>query len=439
VAKAYPQVRSIGVLTSDHVIRAGLFERAFDPARYRIVHPGPACQVDDLMAAIYGPEGIKSGRLSGASIAHLRRACQDLANQGAELILPGFTEIPVVLEMLAEGPLRIVDCNQVYAQAAVDQAASLAPRACKVGIVGGVGPAATVDFIDKIVRNTSARRDQDHIKLVLEHNPQIPDRTASLVAGGVDPTIALYATCKKLEAADADLIAIPCNTAHAFVERIQPYLRIPILNMMFETVQHILRRHPGCGVVGLLATDGTLESGVYHEAVVKAGLRLVIPDAARQRMVMEAIYAPWGVKAGHTAGRAREDLIAAIAHLVRDQGAELIILGCTELPLLVAQTEGFPVAGQRVAIIDPTEILACKCVELARQGFMAPVTHAEQGAACEAGAQGQDLQQQFTHGGTDYAGDVDEHGRQRWHAADIGGNDHGEGDHGRTQERDHQG
>ena len=123
-------------------------------------------------------------------------------------------------------------------------------RPFKIGVVGGVGPAATADFMQKIVRNTTAARDQDHIKIVVEQNPQIPDRTANLIGDGPDPTVALYATCKKLEAGDADLIAIPCNTAHAFVERIQPYLSIPIVNMLHETVQHLAQHAPGAAPRG---------------------------------------------------------------------------------------------------------------------------------------------------------------------------------------------
>ena len=124
--------------------------------------------------------------------------------------------------------------------------------------------------MDKIVRNTPAGRDQEHIKLVVEQNPQIPDRTKNLIGDGIDPTIALYSTCKRLEADEADIIAIPCNTAHAFVERIQPYLSIPIVNMLFETAECIRREHRSCKRIGLLATSGTIGSRVYHDAIADA-------------------------------------------------------------------------------------------------------------------------------------------------------------------------
>jgi aspartate racemase len=105
----------------------------------------------------------------------------------------------------------IINVNACYADFSLYQPAERSRKPFKVGVVGGVGPLATVDFMGKIVRLTEAGRDQDHIKMIVEQNPQIPDRTEHLVQSGTDPTIALFATCKKLEAAEADLIAIPCN------------------------------------------------------------------------------------------------------------------------------------------------------------------------------------------------------------------------------------
>ncbi|HNX30231.1 MAG TPA: amino acid racemase [Holophaga sp.] len=368
VEKRHPAARRLGVLTSDYVRRDGLFERNFDPAKYEVVHPRPGLQNDFLMPAIYGPSGLKSGRLEGDAIILLKRCCRDLVEQGADLILPGFTEIPVVLASLGDVGVPVIDCNLAYVQYALDMEFTQAEKIRKVGVVGGVGPAATVNFLDKIVRNTPARTDQEHIKLVVEQNPQIPDRTANLVADGADPTLALYAACKKLESADADMIAIPCNTAHAFVERIQPHLRIPIVNMLFETIQYIQRHHPEAKEVGLLATDGTVKSRIYQEIAEQHGLHLSTPDEPYQRRVMEAIYGASGVKSGFTTGKCEEDLRAALEHLVRDKGATVAILGCTELPLIMAQSDDCLVAGRHVAVVDPTEILARKCVELARQG-----------------------------------------------------------------------
>jgi len=231
----------------------------------------------------------------------------------------------------------------------------------KLGIVGGIGPAATVDFMSKIIRNTDARRDQDHLRLVVEHNPHIPDRSANLLGEGEDPTAALLDACLRLEANQATLIALPCNTAHAYLARIAPQLSIPIVNMLSETIAHIERYWPGRPTVGLLATSGTVTSGLYQAAAAARGLDLIVTDPTHQSRVMEAIYGERGIKAGHVDGDCKRLLMDALAHLA-GRGASIVILGCTELPLVLAQ----PVPG--VTLLDPTDILARRCVAIARGG-----------------------------------------------------------------------
>ena len=316
------------------------------------------------MPAVYGPEGIKAGRLKGRTVERVAAACENLISLGADVIVLGSTELPVLIDRLQPRVgVPILDVNQAYAEFAIAFEGAMRSPPFKIGVVGGVGPAATVDFMNKVVTRTKAARDQDHIKMVVEQNPQIPDRTANLIGDGDDPTIPLYSTCKRLEADGADAIAIPCNTAHAYVARIQKHLGVPIVNMLSETVAHIRAAHPDVRNVGLLATSGTVQSGVYQEIVEDAGLTLITPDAPLQSRVMEAIYGEAGVKAGFTEGQCRDDLAAGIAH-VRDKGAEVVILGCTELPLIApkqdeADRNRFPV------LLDPTDILARKCVALA--------------------------------------------------------------------------
>ncbi|NTV41892.1 MAG: aspartate/glutamate racemase family protein [Syntrophobacteraceae bacterium] len=365
VERRYPEARRLGVLTSNYVRKKGLFEKYFDKQGYELIYPSPEVQEHYLMQAIYSPHGIKAGNLQGESIELLYKACRNLMDQNAELIVPGFTEISIVVEALRQRGAPIIDANQVYVQHAISCGGETLAKTFKVGIIGGVGPAATVDFMNKIIRNTQARRDQEHIKMIVEHNPKIPDRTENLIAEGPDPTVALYSACKKLEANDADMIAIPCNTAHAFVERIQPYLSIPIVNMLFETVDHIKKHHPECTTIGLLATSGTITSRVYHDVVERTDFQIIVPDEEHQKRVMNAIYGEKGVKAGYAEGEAKEDLSLALEHLAR-RGAEVIVLGCTELPLLLSQAEAFPAAGRNVVVLDPTEILARKCVSFSR-------------------------------------------------------------------------
>ena len=233
----------------------------------------------------------------------------------------------------------------------------------RLGVVGGVGPAATVDFLSKVVRGTHAACDQDHLKILLEQNPQIPDRTAFLLNRGADPAVALYATCRRLERQGASVIAIPCNTAHAFLPRIAHRLRVPVVDMIAETLDRIVEQHGSDIRIGLLATSGTVNSGVYAAAARQRGVTLLAPSKAAQAQVMQAIYGPVGIKAGYTQGVCETQLQVAIHELV-SQGARVLILGCTELPM-VLQGAALYVDGAQVDLVDPTEILARRCVALA--------------------------------------------------------------------------
>ena len=203
--------------------------------------------------------------------------------------------------------------------------------------------------------------------MIVEHNPQIPDRTESLVHGGIDPTIPLYSACKKLEQAGADAIAIPCNTAHAFVDRIQDHLAVPILNMLELTVEHIARHHPGRKNIGLLATTGTVQSGIYRTVLERAGLECLVPETTFQELVMAVIYGPDGVKAGFDKEFCRQTLNRVVEHL-RDLGGEALILGCTELPLVLPAATDGTTDPAVLPVFDPTDILAGRCVELFCRG-----------------------------------------------------------------------
>lgn len=364
IAQKHLNTKKIGVLTSDFVKSKKLFENYFEPPYYKIFYPSAYSQAQ-LMDAIYSDEGLQKGNLHGKSIEKIQLACIELLKQGAEIILPGFTEIGMITGQLKDNSIPILDANLIYAQFAFSQSINAAAFAFKIGVVGGVGPAATVDFMGKIIKNTKAKKDQEHIKLIVEHNPQIPDRTENLISDGADPSVALYATCKKLEGNDANMIAIPCNTAHAFVEKIQPYLSIPIVNMLYETVQYIKTKYPDIKSIGLLATTGTIKSRVYHEVAEKAGLNIITPDETNQQLVMNSIYGTYGVKAGFVDGECKKELKTAMSHLL-DLGAKIVILGCTELPLIIPQSSAFMLGTRATIVLDPTEILAKKCVQLAQ-------------------------------------------------------------------------
>jgi aspartate racemase len=226
-----------------------------------------------------------------------------------------------------------------------------------IGILGGMGPAATADFYTKLVSMTSGRRDQDHLRTVIWSDPTVPDRTEALLGRGPDPTPWLLHGSRVLREAGATLIAIPCNTAHAFVPRIAGHVGLPIAHMIDEVAQHLARLRPPVRTVGLLATTGTVRAGLYDEWLARVGIDLVLPDdTSQEREVMAAIRA---VKAGERGSAASAPLSSAAQRLA-DRGAQAIVAGCTEIPLGLAP-EAVP-----VPLVDPAVVLARVLVRRSR-------------------------------------------------------------------------
>ncbi|MET1019118.1 MAG: amino acid racemase [Microterricola sp.] len=226
-----------------------------------------------------------------------------------------------------------------------------------VGILGGMGPAATADFYTKLVRATPARSDQDHLRTLIWSDPTIPDRTGALLHGGVDPTPLLLAGALLLRAGGASVIAVPCNTAHAFIPRIAEEVGVPFVHMIEETARSIRERYPGVRRVGLLSTTGTQASRLYDEALRRHGLERLTPTAATQESrVMVGIER---VKAGTVDAATTALIVTAACELVH-AGAELVIAGCTELPIAIAGV-ALP-----VPLIDPTQVLAEAVVRVVR-------------------------------------------------------------------------
>ncbi|SFN07295.1 aspartate racemase [Chryseobacterium oleae] len=350
----------IGVLTSDYVKEKKMLNHYLED--YELVFPDDQ---QKLMEAIYGDSGVKNGHFEGLSLEYIYETCVELNLKGCDIILPGITELSLVAEPLWKRGISILDVNQIYVDYALKNNKTEIHKQFKLGILGGVGPSATVDFMNKIINNTPAKKDQDHIKMIVEQNPQIPDRTAHLIRHETDPTVAMFSTCKRLEAEGADVIAIPCNTAHAFVESIQEHLSIPIINMLTTTAEYINEKFGQQTKVGLLATSGTVESKVYHAVFQKFGFETIVPDVAQQQNVMESIYGEYGVKAGFTEGICKEQILEA-ADFIAARGADVIVLGCTELPLLFPTETEIIKDGRRVILIDPTLVLAKKIVAMAK-------------------------------------------------------------------------
>ena len=191
-----------------------------------------------------------------------------------------------------------------------------------IGILGGMGPLATADLFRKIVLMTKAGSDNEHIRIYIDNNSQIPDRTAGILGGREEEVFQhLLADAKLLERAGCTHLAIPCNTSHFFADRIQAELSIPLIHMPRETVKTI--QASGKKTVGILATDGTIRTGIYQKELEKAGLTAVTPPEDIQKTVMSIIYDE--IKRGETGSREK---FAEIDAFLREAGCDLAAPSC---------------------------------------------------------------------------------------------------------------
>ena len=229
----------------------------------------------------------------------------------------------------------------------------MTPRA--LGVIGGMGPAATVEFMRRVIEATPARDDSDHVHLIVDNNPHIPSRIAALLeGGGADPGPALAAIAQRLEAAGADALVIPCNTAHHYLEHVANAVEIPVLDLVALTLDHVQAAQPGIGEIGLLASTAVRETGLYARACEKRSLSIRFP--ANQEAVFGLIRQ---LKADPQIRESPPELEAALANLVED-GADCVVLACTELCLL-AQPLDAP-----VPVYDTLQILAEEVVRIGK-------------------------------------------------------------------------
>jgi aspartate racemase len=226
-----------------------------------------------------------------------------------------------------------------------------------VGIMGGMGPEAGADLLLKIIAATPAGTDQEHLHVILDSNAKTPSRVESLLRGGEDPTPMLQSSACRLEQAGADLLVIACNTAHLYHGRVVEAVQIPVLHIADETVKKIRRDHPEVRVVGVLASSATAHLRLYHAKLEEGGIQAVSPDGEDQEIVQAVIDS---VKAGDKGPAVRERL-REVAERLAAGGAQLLVTGCTELPLVLRDGEA------SVPIVDPTQALAEAAVRMARQ------------------------------------------------------------------------
>lgn len=219
-----------------------------------------------------------------------------------------------------------------------------------LGVLGGMGPLATIDFMRKLVDCTTAQRDQDHIPMIVCSIPQIPDRTQAILDGGPDPLPRMLRGISILEEAGATAIAVPCNTAHYWYGSLDDFSNLPVLNMIDACVDE-LAINEGRTCVGILATKGTIAAGVYQRRFTAAGVPFSLQ--ADQECVTRGINL---VKANKLADA--EALLSAEAYRLLGSGCTHILMGCTELPIALATAS----ATAPSRFIDPTAALARLCV-----------------------------------------------------------------------------
>jgi aspartate racemase len=224
-----------------------------------------------------------------------------------------------------------------------------------VGVLGGMGPDATVDFMAKVIALTPADKDQDHIHMLVDHNPKVPSRQAAILDKGEDPGPEIAAMARRLEAAGAEFLVIPCNTAYVFEASILEAVSIPLISIIDETIAAISEKSPAAKSVGLLATNGCLRANVYQQALRARGLSPVLPDDDQLDELMNLIY---GIKSGDQS-EAVSAAMRALANALVSCGAQAIVAGCTEIPLVLDDTM------LSVPLISSTDVLAKRTVQFA--------------------------------------------------------------------------
>lgn len=225
-----------------------------------------------------------------------------------------------------------------------------------VGVLGGMGPDATVDFMAKVIALTKADKDQDHLHMLIDHNPTVPNRQTFILGGDEDPGPAMAAMARRLEDAGADFLVIPCNTAYAFQESILDVVSIPLVSIIEETIDAVGEEVPEAKAIGLLATNGCLQAGVYQSAMSAKNLAAVLPEEDELEQLMILVN---GIKAGNKGS----DVSASMRNLAQalvDRGAAAIIAGCTEIPLVLDSSM------LEVPLISSTDVLAQRTVQFAQ-------------------------------------------------------------------------
>ena len=220
----------------------------------------------------------------------------------------------------------------------------------RLGILGGMGPQATQDFYQRILDRTDAAKDQEHLPTLMWSDTSMPDRTAAILGGDAEGCYQrLLAGARLLEGGGCTVLSIPCNTSHYFADRLQEDISIPLIHMPRETVGVLAEE--GRRKVAILATDGTIRTGVYQKECTARGIEAVSPPEEVQKLVMSIIYDE--IKRGEKGSREK---FAVIDRWLRQAGCDSAILGCTELSVYRTY-HGLP-----DHYLDAMDVLAQRCI-----------------------------------------------------------------------------
>jgi len=225
----------------------------------------------------------------------------------------------------------------------------------RVGVIGGMGPEATIDFMSRVLLATPASCDQGHVRMIVEQNPRIPSRQKAMRGEGEDPGSAIAAMAANLEAAGADFLVMPCNLAHAWQANIEAATSIPFVSIIDAAVQSALSRSGDDSAVGLMTTPGCFNAGLYQRALATAGRTIITQTADELDATMSLVDS---IKRGNKSQQVAEELRSLACRLI-DRGAKVLIAACTEFPLVLNESMF------DVAFISSTDELAKKTVAMA--------------------------------------------------------------------------
>lgn len=224
------------------------------------------------------------------------------------------------------------------------------------GILGGMGPEATVDLMSRVIRYTPAQDDIDHVRCIIDNNPKVPSRIKALIEGtGENPGPCMAEMARRLEQWGADFLCIPCNTAHYYYDYVNDAVSIPVLNLLDLTVEQVIHKSPSVKKVGVLCSPAVVSTRMYETRFAAKDIQTIYPEETFQQRLLDVIKA---VKAGHVEDKIQKEF-SDIVNNVAEQGATLGIIACTELSVINNNLS--------LPIIDAADVLAKKIVTLAKE------------------------------------------------------------------------